>query len=577
VTFLSLVPALAIIVGTGIEQGRSLEEMTKANLNRIVESIAELQTETVSSIEQILRTVAQLRPFRERDTQAELAIARQLLSQNTNLLNISVTDLDGRVIASPGLPAGTDLSGRLHVQRALATGDFVAGEFVTAFMGGEPAMPFSIAIRDNSASISGTLSAVFPLKSYDAVFDRLQLPDGTILGITDHQGVRLYFRPQKATNPIGEPIRSETWQAMQSGPDVGVIELAGSDGIERIYSYQRLRTPAGDPYLYVVLGIPVAAVHGPATRLLTRNTLMMLGVVVLAVFTALLLGWRVFGARLETVRQTARRIQDGELDARTGLAGTGHEIGDLAGAVDGMAARLESRVRDLEVERERVSVSLQEKDILLKEVHHRVKNNMQLITSLIHLQHATTDDINEFCASLESRVRSMMQVHELLYESSDLRTISVGELLEGLVTGANQDPTAPRIELSACDLSLPIEIAIPLSLIANELITNAMKYAVSDLEDPSIRVALECTDSSIRLAVEDDGPGFPSGVALDHTPGLGFQLVQALSMQLGAQTRLENGSGARVSVILPLPDEAVRDQEVPDEVSEPESAPRERH
>ena len=122
-----------------------------------------------------------------------------------------MTDLNGTVVASPGLETGTDLSDRLHIRTSIATGKFAPGEFILARMDGETAFPFTVPVRDRAGRMTGTLSVVYSLRAYATFFEQLQLPEETILGITDHNGVRIFFRPLKDTNPIGEPIRGEAW------------------------------------------------------------------------------------------------------------------------------------------------------------------------------------------------------------------------------------------------------------------------------------------------------------------------------------------------------------------------------
>lgn len=553
VTLASIIPALAIITVTGIEHRNSLEEIARTNQRRLVDSIVEMQNETVAGVEALLRTVTRFPQFQNQDADGELLVATSLLADHPNLLNITVVNEQGHVTASPGLARGTDLSDRRHISQALETGGFEIGEFITALVNNEPSIPYSIGILDEHQRTIGAVAAVFPVDSYSSVLDGLALPGETVVGLIDHQGIRVFFHPQRETNQIVAPIHADAWDIMYAGPDEGEFEMAGSDGITRIYTYERIRDRHNEPYLYVVMGLPVAEVFRESDGVLIRNFFLMLVVVVVALLTARLLGWSFFGTHLNTVRRTAQRIRNGELSARSGLGDVGHEIGDLASAVDGMAVRLEERVHELEAERERANAALEEKATLLREMHHRVKNNMQFITSIISLQRGSAANVEEFSDSLEARVRSITSVHDLLYTSKDLASVDMTSLLEGLTAAFELGPRAPAVTTIVSCPPLPAEMAIPLSLITNELVTNSVKYAHPAEPRLYLEIRLDSTEDSVRLQVRDNGPGFPETGRPASDSGLGHQLVHALASQLSATVEMQNQNGAAVTITVPRP------------------------
>lgn len=195
--------------------------------------------------------------------------------------------------------------------------------------------------------------------------------------------------------------------------------------------------------------------------------------------------------------------------------------------------------------------SLREKEVLLKEIHHRVKNNLQVITSLLSLQSSFINDpfISDIFKKSQYRINSMGMVHEMLYQSKDLSKIDYKEYLERL-TGSLKSAmisTAQNIEVR---LMLPVvylnvDTAIPLSLIINELLTNAFKYAFVGQENGQIMVDLEILAyPAFALRLEDNGVGYSLEAAKEKTPSLGLLLVRKLAVQLeGSIERLPTQKG----------------------------------
>lgn len=205
---------------------------------------------------------------------------------------------------------------------------------------------------------------------------------------------------------------------------------------------------------------------------------------------------------------------------------------------------------------ERIRASLEEKEVLLKEIHHRVKNNLQVISSLLRLQERTLDDEETRTLFRESRNRilSMAMIHERLYESESLASIDLGDYFESLIQMLSRtyapDDSGVSVKLAVEPLTVDVDTAVPLALIVNELVSNAYKYAFPDGPDGSIRVELRRTDPGVvRLTIEDDGVGIPDDVDLDQPPSLGLRLVQLLSRQLQGEPSFESrGDPTRFSL-----------------------------
>ena len=199
---------------------------------------------------------------------------------------------------------------------------------------------------------------------------------------------------------------------------------------------------------------------------------------------------------------------------------------------------------------ERVNAALAEKEVLLKEVHHRVKNNLQIISTLLDLQADNIRDENLLNALKVSqdRIKAMSLIHERLYQSSDLVRIDFWEYIESLVghllSSYVDDPRRIVMKVDVGDFQMGIDRAIPCGLIINELVSNAMKHAFPNGRNGEIAIRLHADERGwITLTVADDGIGLPHGLVISKTETLGLQLVSMLAKQLRGQIEISCDRG----------------------------------
>ncbi|MFZ5425746.1 MAG: sensor histidine kinase [Thermodesulfobacteriota bacterium] len=203
---------------------------------------------------------------------------------------------------------------------------------------------------------------------------------------------------------------------------------------------------------------------------------------------------------------------------------------------------------------ERILRSLAEKEVLLKEVHHRVKNNLQIISSLMSLEsqeYPHIPEVEEAFGHMRGRVRSIALIHQMLYASGDFAAVEMAAYVENLTRSIKDSSELPgkdvtlKLELSTIHLSL--DQALPLSLAVNEMVTNAFKHAFGAAASGEITVRLSREEDAVFLEVHDTGKGFDPGVTKGERHGLGFQLIMALADQLGGEVRFpERGGGASI-------------------------------
>ncbi len=202
---------------------------------------------------------------------------------------------------------------------------------------------------------------------------------------------------------------------------------------------------------------------------------------------------------------------------------------------------------------EQIKASLREKEVLLKEIHHRVKNNMQVISSLLSLQAQTAGSrtIDDILQDSQQRVRSMALVHETLYRTDNLASIDFQEYLQSLVALLRRSYTAGnvRLELEADPVRISIEHAVPCGLIANELVSNAFKHAFPNGREGTILVRLRAVSPTrAQLVVSDNGVGLPPGLDALTSRSLGLQLVSMLTEQLDATFAYQAAGGSEFTV-----------------------------
>ena len=209
-------------------------------------------------------------------------------------------------------------------------------------------------------------------------------------------------------------------------------------------------------------------------------------------------------------------------------------------------------------ERKHAELSLQSRDeertLLLREIHHRVKNNMETIESLLSLQSSVAAEQATRDALWEARQRlhTMMVLYDRLYKNDATGEIRIDEFLEALLRDLGstyRQETDTAIELALEAHSVPVKTAILLGMIVNEAVTNALKYA-NPQGDESIQVALHAEDGSLDLVVQDHGPGIPSSVVAHRGDHFGLNLMYLLADQLGAEVSVDGSNGTQVSVRL---------------------------
>ena len=198
---------------------------------------------------------------------------------------------------------------------------------------------------------------------------------------------------------------------------------------------------------------------------------------------------------------------------------------------------------------EELKISLAEKETLLKEIHHRVKNNLQIIASLLNLQSQYIKDEKTLAVIRESqnRIKAMALIHEKIYQSKSLDRIDYGDYLEKITRSLFESygisPKKIVMKINAKNIFLHIDKAIPCSLIINELLSNSFKHAFPNDHTGEVRIDVKLDGDTVRLLYSDNGIGLPESITLDRTESLGMRLISGLIQQLKGTVEIQRKEG----------------------------------
>jgi two-component sensor histidine kinase len=221
-----------------------------------------------------------------------------------------------------------------------------------------------------------------------------------------------------------------------------------------------------------------------------------------------------------------------------------NQTGELI-RIDGISLDL----TEINLCQEKVNKIIQEKDILIKELHHRVKNNLQVISSILNLQSSYVSDPStlDILQESQNRIKSMSFIHETLYRTTDFSSINFSEYIKSLSHNLIQSYTLQNCKVDFVadidTIEMSIDQSIPCGLIVNELVSNALKYAFKDRKKGKLMIELKENGKQVSLRVSDDGVGLPENFKFEKNDSLGVQLVYSLTEQLDGTIEVNSEKG----------------------------------
>ncbi|MDO9528313.1 MAG: histidine kinase dimerization/phosphoacceptor domain -containing protein [Syntrophales bacterium] len=344
-----------------------------------------------------------------------------------------------------------------------------------------------------------------------------------------------------------------------------------SNGVSRT-EMLAVRLPIKNTPFYIVTAIPVSRVFGHTKP---QNLLLVMGMAALIILGGNIFVLRsrtrdiVLNTRLDEESKRKREVSEKNLQLEQEIAKRKLTEEELRKYQDHLEEMVKKRTADLikandqlQLEitnrkraEEQIRESLKEKEVLLQEIHHRVKNNMQVISSLLNLQSEYVKDKESLEMFKESRDRifSMASVHEKLYQSKDLAKIDFDDYIKGITKHLFRNyvvyPNTVRLNVNCSDVFLDINKAVPCGLIINELISNALKHAFPEGREGEIAIDFHPDgDKRLTLVVSDNGVGFPEDIDINDTETLGLRLISILVAQLKGTLEVERDGGTSFKI-----------------------------
>ena len=298
-----------------------------------------------------------------------------------------------------------------------------------------------------------------------------------------------------------------------------------------------------------------------------RNILISIGclVTILAIIIAIYVS-RAISKPIESLMESVNRVSKGESWQEVKIHTT-DEIGMLSRAFNEMIGelyattvsrdRLVMEVKHRKLAEYQIKSTLKEKEALLKEIHHRVKNNLQVVSSMLNIQGRHFDDekLKEIFKESQSRIKSMALVHEQLYQSQDISEINVLQYLRTLVANIFQSYVGStsliKLNLDIDNIILDIDSSLVLGLIVNELCTNSLKHAFPQGRSGKLCIEFSYTDGNYKLVVSDNGVGFPKNSNIENVTTMGLVLVGNMIKQINGTLKIDQTSGMKFSITFP--------------------------
>jgi two-component sensor histidine kinase len=549
---LALLPIAAVSIIQGIERARIDTANVHERLIQAARDAAADENATLAQVEGLVRTVAGFEEVRRMSPGCDYALAIAF-SDSRNVSNLARVDANGRVVCS-AVPTAKNVSAARSplFQSAMKSATFVfSGETWSPVLK-RPAMQTMLPLRDAKGRFAGAVSATFDVISLDRLLRARDLPKGAVIALFDRDGTVMATTDMTIARPLFSHA-SPNRNSLQAGTD--------AKGDTWTYVTTPVATPLIGNTVFVGYAMPETKLFG-TTRLHVGTDF---AIPILLIAGAWLVTWystdRLVTTWIGYLRRVAAAYRSGHYSVRPALERAPTEFKLLGETLSDMAAAIQDRDR-------RLRDALDQKSTLVREVHHRVKNNLQIVMSLLSLQAGQLRDPAARDALMQAQVRinALALVHRILHEIEDQSTVDLKRLLEELtqqvVGGLGAESNRLVVETDIIPREVSGDIAVPLALFTVEALTNIFKHAYP-AGVPSGRIAVSLRDigaGRLRLSIEDNGVGFDSEKSAGRS--IGSRLIQTFGAQVGGASTIRSGAGTGTVVELIFPDPTTKNGEL---------------
>ena len=537
----ALAPAAFVNIIQGVDRVQQDVSEVRERLVQTARTTASDSDNVLASAEQIARTLA-VRPEVRQGTKGCTASLTDALKGFTYFTNLARIDAHGDVMCAATLPPPEQLNASDRVWWSEATrqrGFFVTPQ-VYSFVARRNVLGGILPLQTDDGRFDGVIAIALDVAWLDFMLHTKQIPKGAVVAVFDPANTMIAANDREiAAQVFAKAVTPASGSS-------GLLSATGPRGENWSYALASLR---GDG-TYVGFGMSDSDLFtGTFLRVATDLLLpvLMLGLASFAIWIAadrLVLRWIAY------LRRVAAAYARGHYAIRPiALEEAPTEFRILGETFSGMAAAVQDRDRSLRD-------ALAQKSLLIKETHHRVKNNLQIVMSLLSLQAARLHDpaAQNALRQAQARVNALALVHRILHEIENLETVDLKRLLEDLVKQIHEGFGTLRcnikLELDIVPRQMPSEIAVPLTLFTVEVLTNAFKHAYpADSRRGLIRVSLlPSGEGELQLSVADDGVGI-AGERSHESLGIGSRLIQAFAQQIGGTVTTEPQPGGRGTIV----------------------------
>jgi len=544
----------ALAVLQAISSYNSSMRILEQNLAQAAQLSATEQVNMISASREILTSLAAQPDVRAGEGLACRRALQRAIGGLDQYAGASVVDAKGDFTCASGpTRGGVSVADRQWFMSVMSGDGFVISDLVVSRWLGTWGIVTAVPLVDEEGVIQGAVALFIGLDWLTRRYHAGSETDDTAFALLDSQGEIITGETQRspARSPLpARDIVNEHLRSHLQGGQTQTFRARGHDGTWRLYAI----SPLLGGRIFVILGTPVLTAIGPLALQVAWGVftpLLMWALAIAVVWFGiehLVVRWITYLERITSAYAAGRHSVRPER-----VSAAPAEIRSLGETFSRMADLLSARENELRD-------SLQQKEILVREIHHRVKNNLQLVMSLLNLHARRIRDPRAEVAFAEarSRINALATLHRRLYESESLQEIDLKWFLEDLCAELRRGGLSRGriVELTVDSPSEVIgpDIAVPLGLLVTEAITNAYKHAFNERDGGHIQVQIvRESPSSLLLSIRDDGIGFDMAASTPDHSGLGRSLIEAFVRQLRGELETRSDDGTVVQVRFPVP------------------------
>lgn len=516
----AIVPPL-VLTAYNIAQWTQTLETSAADQALAAARLISGQLEQTLDMSQFLMLAAVQHPSVPRDEAGCSAHFRAIVAQTPIYREMALINRAGKFHCSTvPIPPDLDVRDRFYFTEPLRTGQFAVGKLTTGRVTGQRSVHITMPYKTPDGSFDGLIALVLNPMRLAETLTGLEPTDRLI--VADREGAVVFTLPTEDF-ALADRLGAAVFHSSNRRIGTAVVNVPGIP--EQIVGYvSEESAPRG---LFVAVATERSFALAGVRRLALRNGLIALLVIVVAVAGAWLVGQVLISRPVGQMIETARRREAGDPAAQFPALSPSSELGQLSLALSSMSTRLGELVA--------------QKEFLLRELHHRVMNSLNILTSMMALQakHARGQEAKEQLARAQSRILSMAAVYKFLYRIESAGQVDLAAFLHsvGAEAAAAYTPYgAGSIQFDVDSIPVSVQVASSIALLLHELITNTIKHAYPADKGGPIFVSCKRVDAEhVELRYSDRGVGLPPDVLSGHSDSLGMRLIRATARQLGGE------------------------------------------